>query len=374
MQNPNLNRLPRIKSKDKILISEEGNSKERNLNKKPSPADELIKEVEKDLNKNKYDANNTDKLLIKKPIVFPGVVNTLNKIGNTKPIIRRESEQNSFILNNSNIDNENIIDKKTSNKIIFKNTNVNNIIKTFENPGNKISPNSTTTQLGKLNSVNNQNIEVNTNNSSFNSGILGNSTKNTILNKPILNSTNNSINSGKIQFNNKIDSNFNNNEKEKTINTSYNGNNLSQINNENNLSNEIISNQKYNNSHLKKYSNLGEISSNVLLNNSDFVNPLNKQKVSGMSNREVNAIDNYNSNNNPVSSNGFTVEKNSEKEKISTTNKIGEINNIRNNIGLKKPAIMGAAYGNISASKPLIKAKNDILINKKLDENNPVKK
>lgn len=355
IQNPNLNKLNRLKSKEKILINEEVI---RNIaSKKPSSAEQLIKEAEKEKNKTTQMPIISDKVL-KKPIILPSAAGALGKIGGPKLIIKKDSEQNSFTSNNNNsliIEENN--QKKSNNKIIFKQTRIgSNTLRLIEN---RISPNSTLSSMK-------QNLN--------------------------LNPSNNSINSGKVDFKGKINlSNFNNTETEtdKTNNTSFNTQNssnnkninfdfeniLNSSNNNNNTNynpNSIFKN--LNASHLKSNSTLSGDSANLLLAN----------LAANGKNKDSNYISNSIINNNKINFNkeNFGAEPanlNSDRrafsknlvegDKVLINNKINDVSNMRNNLSLKKPAIMGAAYGNIGNSKPLLKTKTEGSSNKKQEEN-----
>jgi hypothetical protein len=384
VKNLNLNKLNRLISKEKILINEAEIKSRENVNsKKPSSAEELIKEAEKEKNRIAPMPIISDKS-IKKPIIFPSANGNLNKIGGPKLITKKDQEHNSFSLNNNNLLIEDNFDIKTSNKIIFKQTSISsNPLNLIES---KISHNSTLTKF-KLNSNNNSFLDSSTNNSAPNNINIGNNQKAILINK--LNNTNSTINSGKVNFNNKINlSNFNNNnETERTNNTSVITQNSSIKNNQTcenflntsstNSPNNIIKNLST--PHHRINSNFSSDSSNTIFNNMASPNGSNinsnKNNLEENSKLNVDEIKNKyktSSNNDAIRAEALKLNndqggfnKNFDSEKILINNKINDVNNIRINISLKKPAIMGAAYGNSSNSKTLLKTKSDITNNNK---------
>ena len=357
--------------------------------------------------------------LVKKPMILPSAIGPLGKTTGPKLIFKKDSEQNSFISNNNNSMIDDNLEKKPSNKIIFKQKSIgSNALKPIEN---RISPNSTLSQLkqnlninSNLDSSSTNNFALNNNNNNNNIGLGASTQKGVLINKASLNSNNpnSTINSGKINFNSKInltDFNNTNTETDKTNNTSFNTRNSSNKNN--NLEAEIILNtsssninnnpnsifKNINSSHLRSNSILSGDSANIILNNltangnSNKIKDLNYVSNSNYNddNNVSNAAENF-SNKNKLSSNNSTkdflnteapnlnsdrgaVFKNfADSEKVLINNKISEVSNIRNNISLKKPAIMGAAYGNIGNSKPILRTKTEIT--KKPEENNLLKK
>jgi len=384
VKNPNLNKLNRLISKEKILINEEEiKSRENIYAKKPSSAEELIKEAEKEKNRISSMPIISDKS-IKKPIIFPSGNGNLSKIGGPKLITKKDQDYNSFSLNNNNSLIEDNFDKKTNNKIIFKQTSINS--KPLKPIESKISNNSILTQF-KQNSNNNSFLDSSSNNSAPYNINIGNNQKAILINK--LNNTNSTIDSGKVNFNNKINlSNFNNNnETERTNNTSVITQNSSIKNNQTseNFLNTTISNSPNNifkdlsTPHHRINSNFSSDSSNTIFNNmaSPDGSNINSNKNNLEENSKLNLDEIKNkyktsSNNDAnraealkINSDQGGFNKNLDSEKILINNKINDINNIRINIGLKKPAIMGAAYGNSSNAKTLLKTKSEITNNKK---------
>jgi len=413
LPNPNLNKLNRLKSKDKIFINEqEIKNRENTSSKKPSSAEELIKEAEKEKNKIISMPIISEKSL-KKPIIFSSATGALGKTNGPKLVIKKDSDQKSFISNNNSIIDDNL-EKRPSNKIIFKQTSIgSNALKAIEN---RISPNSTMSQL-KQNLNNNSKIDLSINNNqsvtnNINNSIgSGSSTQNRILlNKASLNSSNlnSTINSGNVDFKGKINlSNFNNTntETEKTNNTSFNTHiSSNNKNNNNNFESENISNSSSNNnipnsifknlntSHLRSNSTLSGDSANLILTNlppnkfenkiKDFnfisTSNLNRNDNSGLNSGEI-GLNHHKTNSNKDFLSAEANDLNSDpdafnrklvdSEKVLINNKISHVSNMRNNINLKKPAIMGAAYGNVGNSKPSLKTKNEISNNKKPEEN-----
>lgn len=384
-----LNKLNRLKSKEKILIQED-NYKENVSTKKLSSAEHLIKEAETEKNKAAIMPVISDKKNIKKPLIFPNTNNNINnlKIGGPKLLIKKENDGTLSLNNNSLLDE--YIEKKPSNKIIFKTSNLtNNPLRTLEN--NKISPNSTLTNMKNTITSNISNSESNNNNSSFSNTGFGSTQKNIIFNKNSINNLNNTINSGGVNFNTKINLNIsNNNDLEKLNNSSSLNTQTSSFRNQNlnsdesqtiNNNNILINNSNNFNgisknsipTHLRSNSNLSEnFSSGILYN---LASNGVKEKDYALTKRDISEYNSEVINSKKIGNIGLNKESyrnNLENEKIITNNKVSDVNNIRENIITKKPSIMGAAYGNTGNSKPLIKTKTDS-INKKQEEINLLK-
>lgn len=214
-----MNKLTRLKSKEKIIINDEDQTNQKNnIINKISPENNLItKDKEKIITKNI--SSNTQNIpekanniiynngnIIKKPIVINNTnpTNIANLI--KKPIIKKDQEQSSFILNNSSLNPESLINNNNNN-----NSSNNSIILTenrekktssfiFKNPNLIINNNNTTNPETKI--VSNHPIKLDLKKHGLLRDINNNANNNTnVAGKIILNSNKNINLSNKINLN-----------------------------------------------------------------------------------------------------------------------------------------------------------------------------